>query len=131
MKKTYQLSLLAAISLLLLAFWVPTQDSKQDNKVVLTGKVLHIATQKGITKAYVMVHQIIDGPDAPLIDTAYTDQEGAFALEIPMGHTFKLSAEAPGMEGSSVFVSSENLDRRSFSAVIQRDIVLSPEDKRR
>lgn len=119
-------ALSAALLLAAATFLLTGADVRQQGKVVLTGKVEHKNTQRPIEGATLKVYQIIDGPDMPLIDTARTDSKGEYAMNIPLGQRFRLTTDAPGMESSAAFVSTENMDTRSFGAVVKQDVVLGP-----
>jgi hypothetical protein len=99
---------------------------RQTAKVVLTGKVQYKGTLRPVEGATLKIYQLIEGPDLPLIDTARTNAKGEYAMNIPQGQRFRLTATAAGLESSSVFVSTENLDTRSFGAVVKQDLVLGP-----
>lgn len=125
MKNTI-IALSAVLPLAIAAFLLTGADVRQQGKVVLTGKVQHKNTQRPIDGATLKAYQIVDGPDMPLIDTARTDTKGEYAMNIPLGQRFRLTTDAPGMESTATFVTTENMDTRSFGAVVKQDVVLGP-----
>ncbi len=122
--------LVLALACACLAAALASAWPRQTAKVVLTGKVQHKGTLRPVEGASLKIYQLIEGPDLPLIDTARTDARGEYAMNIPQGQRFRLTATAPGLESSSVFVSTENLDTRSFGAVVKQDLVLGPKGER-